>query len=236
MGGTSATTDLGDIWSIEAWIKRGDQATQGQYLLSKPNGGYGMYLQNNNLCAVRASAVVLAASTITIDQNVHHCVVTKNGAAVKVYVDGVDVTGTVTNSTCANTAYWLGLGSDNGANPVTSVLMDEVAIYPTALALSRVQAHYNAGITSPTGGVVVANGKQITVGTSPTLVFSGTGFFVLRNAGSASVFLGGSGVTTTTGFELPTASPYIQVTTHAGDSIYAVVASATQRLDSLEVD
>lgn len=185
MGGTSATTDLGDIWSIEAWIKRGDQATQAQYLVSKPNGGYGMYLQNNNLCAVRASTAVLAASTITIDQNVHHCVVTKNGAAVKVYVDGVDVTGTVTNSTCTNTGYWLALGNDNGANPVTSVLMDEVAIYPTALALSRVQAHYVAGLNPPAyraSGAFAVNGSGTPTINYPAGVQAGDLLFIHYSA------------------------------------------------------
>lgn len=152
-GGTSPTTDLGDVWTIEAWIARTTFGNAGaETILSKPNGGYNMRIAGagNQLSMLCAGTAVLATSTVAItDTAPHHCVCTKNGASGHIYIDGTDVTGAYTDHTCVNTAYWLSVGNDNGAAPAISMFIDEVAIYPTALSPARVLAHYNAGMTPP---------------------------------------------------------------------------------------
>ena len=154
MGGTSPTTDLGDIWTVEAWIKRTETSTAVQTIMSKPNGGYNVRINNNRIELLCAGTAVLATSTVTVaDTNVHHIVGTKSGASGHIYLDGVEVTGTYTNTTTANTAYWFAIGNDNGAAAVVNMFIDEVAIYPTALSLARVQAHYNTGLTPWSSGV-----------------------------------------------------------------------------------
>lgn len=60
----------------------------------------------------------------------------------------------------------------------------------------------------------------------PRADFSAT----LRNAGTASIFIGGSTVTAANGFELP-AGASLSVDFRAGDVLHAIVASGTQRLD-----
>ena len=62
------------------------------------------------------------------------------------YINGVDVTGTVTDATIAATAVDLSLARDVDAAFYLDGAMDEVAIYPTALSLARVREHYRAGM------------------------------------------------------------------------------------------
>ena len=64
---------------------------------------------------------MLVTSTLALTEttNWHHVVATKNGATLRLYIDGVDVTGTITNSTAGDSTGVLCLGSDyNGTEPM----------------------------------------------------------------------------------------------------------------------
>ena len=63
---------------------------------------------------------------------------TKNGSAVKLYVDGVDRTGPVVNRTIANSADALLIGQGTGFFNGT---LDEVAVYKRALPATAIAAH-----------------------------------------------------------------------------------------------
>ena len=91
-------------------------------------------------------------------------------------------------------------------------------------------------------------GAQVAVGTSATSVLApstlggapgssikGPKSSVITNQGSASVFLGGSTVTTGNGYELK-AGLSITVDISGGDTLYGVCASGTVRVDVLAVD
>jgi Concanavalin A-like lectin/glucanases superfamily len=60
-------------------------------------------------------------------------------------LDGVDVTGTVTNQALADTTFALRIGSD-GAGGFWNGGLDEVAIYKTALTPAQVLTHYQIGL------------------------------------------------------------------------------------------
>lgn len=148
----SATLDLGDVFTYEAWIKR--SATGGTDCIIDKNEGAGIFRFDgeDRLLLRRNSVLDLAKSTTKIaDTNWHHVVATKNGATVRIYIDGVNVTGVVTNSTCVNTASALTIGADE--SPVLEDFfrgsLDEVAVYGTALSEARVKAHYAAAFVSP---------------------------------------------------------------------------------------
>jgi hypothetical protein len=66
---------------------------------------------------------------------------TKSGATSKLYIDGVDVTGTVTDQTLVDNATSLLLDG----TPQYHGHLDEMAIYNTALSAATVQDHYRAG-------------------------------------------------------------------------------------------
>jgi Concanavalin A-like lectin/glucanases superfamily len=146
----SAVVDLGDVLTIEAWVKP-DDASQIQTIVSKLNGAYqvrfvpvsgSLYMQ---VLAQATASIGQATVPLPLDGNFHHVVYTKNGVTSKFYQDGVDITPTITNATMVDNALQLNIGSENGAgfNNWKGVI-DEVALYPTALSAARVLAHYNA--------------------------------------------------------------------------------------------
>lgn len=149
----SATLDLGDILTYEAWIKRASIGTT-QTIIDRGAGGMIVRFLTTNKILVRRNGVAnICESTTTITDTTtwHHIVVTKNGATVKIYIDGVDRTGAVTNSTLVNNAHVLGIGAADGDTVEIGEWfdgsIDEVAVYGTALSEARVKAHYELGST-----------------------------------------------------------------------------------------
>lgn len=77
---------------------------------------------------------------------------------------------------------------------------------------------------------------RTTVAVTATLIYTaatGGATVLIRNAGTASVFLGGSTVTTATGFEL-LAGDTVTLPIGALDTVYGIVASGTVIVHSLE--
>jgi len=142
----NAAFEVGDTYSVEGWIKRADSSTAEINLFVHDSGFY-LGLDNNQLFAARTSVAGIAHSTVSITDTTtwHYLVITKTGATVKQYIDAVDVTGTITNSTSANVGADVRIGSDAGGNPYNG-LLDEVALYSTVLSPARVLAHYNAAL------------------------------------------------------------------------------------------
>lgn len=141
-----ATLDFGDTFTLECWFKR-ETISETMGLLDKGSNGFFLIIASDNhlMFGKRGVTVITDGPTITDVSSPHHVVVTKNGATTKVYLDGVDVTPSVTNDTIANTAAVLFIGQTIGGNEYWDGWLDEVAVYPTALSAGRVLAHYNAG-------------------------------------------------------------------------------------------
>jgi hypothetical protein len=141
----SASLDLGDVLSIEAWIKR-SATSQDDAILDKGGNGYKLYLRaTDNKLVLRKNGVgdiVASTSAITDTTSWHHVVATKNGATSKLYIDGIDVTGTVTNQTIANNANNLTIGDNGSASQYFNGLIDEVDLYGTVLTADQVREHY----------------------------------------------------------------------------------------------
>lgn len=175
-----------DVLTIEAWVKRNDltSVTRGIYALTSPanDGSISLYMETDGKIAARrqgyGNPMVQSTTTIT-DQNWHHVVYTKNASVQKIYIDGVDRTGTVVNQTLTTrtTAPMAGQAWDNtGGSTYGGLALDEVAYYSSALSSARVTAHYNAAFgpatdftytTSPafasfTDASVPASGTTIT--------------------------------------------------------------------------
>lgn len=80
--------------------------------------------------------------------------------------------------------------------------------------------------------------SRVTVATTATLIFTTTGGtggsnVLIRNPGTVSVYLGGSGVTAATGFELaPGDAVSLQI--RRSDTVYGIVASGTNIVHVLE--
>jgi hypothetical protein len=137
----SNSLDLGDgPLTLEAWIKRGSTADSS--ILEK-NTSYELWITGNRLALRKAGVadVVQSTTTITDTTTWHHVVATKNGATSKLYIDGADVTGTITNQTLVDSTTVLTISG----NPIFNGFLDEVAIYNTVLTPAQVLAHYLAG-------------------------------------------------------------------------------------------
>lgn len=142
----AATLDLGDVYTVEAWIKTTSAGVQG--ICSKMTGAYYLRVNAGVLELLRSATVKNATGTITVnDGKWHHVVATKSTTSIHLYVDTVD--GVTINDTSAavNNTNTLLIGADTTINDeVFNGVLDEIAVYPTALSLDRVKAHYYAAI------------------------------------------------------------------------------------------
>lgn len=142
-------TGLGDLFTLETWAIR---ASTGSFQVLLCFGSPGPYLRfstNNTITAGKQGTADVLASTSTIaaDGLFHHYVWTKNGGTSHLYIDGIDVSGTVTNQTCANSST-LVIGADGTSFPMNGTL-DEIAVYTSVLTPTQVANHYSLGSTAP---------------------------------------------------------------------------------------
>jgi hypothetical protein len=169
----NAYMDLGDVFSIEALIKIDAVPTGVDSWGILSSGGQGYYLRiettTGQLRLIRSGILALCASTISLSLGVwHHVCATKTGAAIKLYIDSVDVTGAITNSTVVNTGSHLQLGSDHEGGEPSSAYQCETALFGTVLSPTRVQARWNfLTLTSPKW---VPLGKAVSVPATPKWV------------------------------------------------------------------
>lgn len=145
-----ADLDFGDTFTLEAWIRK---AVDGTFMsiIAKGTNAYQIRMADNNtLQLLRENVALIVSSTITITgTGWHHVAVTKTGATVVLYIDGVNVTGVVTNQTFTNTSTSLHIGRRvAAADEFFNGSIDEVAVYPTALSAARIRRHYIAGLSS----------------------------------------------------------------------------------------
>src|SRR6059058_5652879 len=101
----SASLDVGDNLTIEAWVRRNSfGAPDYQAIASQgANAWLVAFTASNRLVLRQAKVGDLVSSTTTVtDTGWHYVAVTKNGSSVHLYIDGVDRTGSVANRTMAN--------------------------------------------------------------------------------------------------------------------------------------
>jgi hypothetical protein len=155
-----AGLDLGDVFTLEAWVQRGAIGAA-RSIVSKATNAYSLELDTDGTLMLRQSNVgTILQTTSDIGTGTHHVVATKNGSDVHLYVDGVEATtGTLNNLTCTDNSSPLVIGGDWDIGRNNNGTIDEVAVYPTALSSARIAAHYAAGTGSPgalTAGAVIA--------------------------------------------------------------------------------
>jgi hypothetical protein len=89
-------------------------------------------------------------------------------------------------------------------------------------------------VATQTGGVLNATG-QVSIGVTATLVISANtrqGVLITNPSSTVTVYIGGSGVTTSNGQEL---LPGCSITMPVVSAIYGIVATSTQTVSYLEV-
>jgi hypothetical protein len=179
----SAALQLQDF-TIEAWIKRASTAvvTRGSVangmFFSYGSGGYGFYIDAGGVLRLTRVDVNNVGAGISItDTNFHHVAVTKSGATVVFYLDGVAYPA----PPYVNSGYTFGTRPAIGArgdNLIASFYgcIDELAVYNRPLTPPEVQSIYFATsqgkCASPLAWLSEPTNQSVTLGSS--VVFSGS--------------------------------------------------------------
>lgn len=148
--------------TVECWVQR--SATQGatQRITGAGNGSGAQFGWNssNQLQVGKIGVANIVASTVAVTDTAswHHLVWTKAGATNHLYIDGTDVTGSVSNQTLTTAAGWkLFQDASNNNNPPVDMGLAMVAIYKSVLTPTQVANHYALG--SGIGGSVFSSGR-----------------------------------------------------------------------------
>jgi len=145
----TASINVGDLFSAEAWIKR-STATKSYELFNKGANGLQLVAMSagsgNQVWLRKAGVTTLARSAtgLPVDGAYHHIVATMSGPGTeKIYIDGLLNTAPVTApQTLATTTFPLTFGGAAGA-PAN---YDEFALYDHVLGAGEVAEHHSAGI------------------------------------------------------------------------------------------
>jgi hypothetical protein len=206
-------------FSIEAWFKTttasGGRIVGFGSLQTGNSANYDRQIYMSNAgqlyFGVRAGAVKTINSAAAYNNgSAHHVVATLSSAGMFLYVDGSQVASDSTTTTAQNyTGYWRA-GEDNLAtwtNAPTSYYfngtIDEVAVYPAALSLQRVQVHYCGGansnclsITLPSAvgfpGLTIDGNDHTVTATAAFDVVDNTGGDGWKVTGTSTLFASGS--------------------------------------------
>ena len=145
---TTRSIRVNDTFTLEAWIRR--SVVPGNVTIFNDfSAGFWLKIGTNNLLELRKnnpSASIVSSTATIADTNWHHVAATKQGATVKLYIDGVDRTGTVTNQTLTSSTSGFHVGMTDGVAEPFYGWVDEAALYPTAISGTRVSAALLGGI------------------------------------------------------------------------------------------
>jgi hypothetical protein len=132
-------------FTIEAWVKPSQVAAYAAIFSRETYGSSGLrFGQQGNrwgLWTTESGGNVEIRGGTVVSGTTYHVVATRSGTTFRLYVNGVQVatgTGTLVTPTGG------GRFASVGGAPYKGVL-DEVAIYPTALSAARIAAHYAGG-------------------------------------------------------------------------------------------
>jgi prepilin-type N-terminal cleavage/methylation domain-containing protein len=148
---TNAATSLvvGDVFTLSAWVKVTGSTNDSQVITYNAGGGMPSLQINSGYIRIVAGGVSqIGTSTVAIqDSNWHYIAWTKNGSTNAIYLDGTNVTGSLTNITMLSTVAQVYLGSTSFPG-----LIADARIYNRALSAAEIAAIYNAEETIKTRG------------------------------------------------------------------------------------
>jgi hypothetical protein len=155
VGGINAgdILNMGSTGTWEMWVRRDVDSVQ-QYLMSKGTDQPNIGLSTSDEIFVNDNSITLVASgggaPVTAGTGWHHIVFVhaSDGVAAdnRLYLDGVDVSGSQSANTMAGNSSDLRFAQQYlGADPIDGGV-DEIAIYNVALSPTTILAHYHLGV------------------------------------------------------------------------------------------
>jgi hypothetical protein len=150
-------------YTLEAWVK--STSATADFLFMVCEGNSASVASVAGICmhtgVARAyyrndawGVIQVTGTTAINDGNWHHIVCTGNGTTLTLYVDGNSEGTPATFPVGVITIDQLAIGCRWGtaAGYFWPGSIDEVAVYPTGLSVTQVQAHYNARAMGPSAG------------------------------------------------------------------------------------
>lgn len=139
----TAALNLGNTFTIMALISpASDPGATSQGILSKGSGTYYVRLKTGIYVNIVQSetAELGNASRIIAPGDVRHIAWTKSGTTNRIYIDGLNATGSITNATFADNTQDLYLGNDtSGSTEFLSGRMAEVVVCSVAQAAATIR-------------------------------------------------------------------------------------------------
>jgi len=144
----------GDIFTIELWSKKTNNPATFQILYNKDTGAGSISLQfegDEKIRLVRRPGDnVVRTNVAIIDTDWHYFASVKNGAVSTImYLDMIDVSDTVTDFTFVSNANDLTVAILGNLSFPFNGSLAQVAYYPSALSVARLQAHFDAATALP---------------------------------------------------------------------------------------
>ena len=140
-----------DVWAVE-FLYTPANFTAVATIVDRGTSGLGItVLTDGKVQISSANVAVVCTSTVALSTGTKaHVICEKNGATVKIWIDGVDRSGAVTNSTMVHNWDELGIGGDRTgvANLTARGVLDEVWYYAAPLGSGRQAAHFAALATN----------------------------------------------------------------------------------------
>jgi hypothetical protein len=147
----SSSLDLTAGVTIEAWVKRNKSGVW-QVLVGKPGTGQSKYENyalwfntSNQVVAYFGDGVSFISVVSPLDTSWHHVAASYNNSTAKLYVDGALAAQASSTIHLTANSLPLNMGRANGGSYFFGGLLDEVAVYPTALSADRIRAHHEVG-------------------------------------------------------------------------------------------
>lgn len=149
----AASLDAGDTFSVMVAFARGATGTK-HYLGHKGSTAWGIYVGSDDKVTLeKVGTGAIVASTSTIDTGSHIVIVTKNGSAdCQIWLDGVAVTGTVTDRTCASTAAALEFGRSATPDAYFAGVLGDRAVWLSVLTPAQIATVSAAFLQGELGG------------------------------------------------------------------------------------
>jgi len=141
--------------SIEAWFAASGAVAANAELASKATDASGCALvfpSSNTLAGAfgNGSSRILTSSYTFSLNTWYHVAAAFDGSRGHLYVNGVEVTPAVTVSMVGSNAAHVVIGKHHSQATYFAGVVDEVAVYGSALSLARIQAHFNAAVMPAT--------------------------------------------------------------------------------------
>jgi len=141
-GGLTLTAFIpGSTVSYEFWLKAGQGGGQYTGLIGAGGGGNGVYWDAVNLkIRVNTPSGDVVNNRVLWTGTVYHVIVSINAGVITFYINGAADGGGSgwTGTAQINTLFYA------GGVALPAILIDEVAVYPTALSATQAKRHYDA--------------------------------------------------------------------------------------------